>query len=176
MQETYDVVKSVLSAKSDERMIAFAGFQMRPDSDESSIDGVLKIAAFARSDGSGYLTLTFVLDLDQDSARTERLSVSFHRASQETLQQWLGPDFEMLLEIPLNTFTQSSQFYIEELHLYFRRLAGREHALLEGHILPALSEILSVQFDSMQWLPDGQTEPSEQSSLTALLEDWLVRR
>ena len=150
MEESYDVTESLLSAKADEGMIAFAGFTV-PEADGSVHEGLLKIAALTRPDGNGYLTLTFMLDLDAGSGQEGASRTRFAHADQETLAARLGADFEMLLEMPLNTFAESSRFYIEEMNLYFRRLAGRERRLLEERVIPVLSELLEIRVEPLEW-------------------------
>lgn len=153
MEDYYDVTESLFSAKADEGMIAFAGF-MVPDGAVPG-EGVLKVAAFRRSDGSGYLTLTFILDLEADPDRKAAFQACFRRVDQETLTARLGADFEMLIEVPLNPFAASTRFFIEELNLYFRRLAGRERPLLEAGVIPVLDDLLGVRFEPLEWLAEA---------------------
>ena len=156
MSGSYDLTKGVFSAKAKEGMIAFAGFQVLGEEGARDFEGVLKVAAFSRSDGNGYLTLTFILDLDGNGARRPLLRARFHRLDQDTLMHRLGPDFLMLLDMPLDPFTESPDFYIEELNLYFHRLAGRERSLLEDWVMPALDHLLDFRFESLEWADQGQ--------------------
>jgi len=158
MEDYYDLTASLFSAKANEGMIAFAGF-LAEDGPFVS-EGVLKIAAFRRPDHDGYLTLTFVIDLETDSSRKATWETAFSRATQSALAARLGPDFEMLLEVPLNPFAESPRFFVEELNLYFRRLVGRERQLLEAHILPTLADLVGLRFDALDWLDaPGQASP-----------------
>lgn len=156
MSRPYDLTKSVLSAKAKEGTIAFAGFQALGAEGAEGWDGVLNIAAFSHSDGNGYLTLTFILDLNGDSARPALLQARFRRLDQDTLSHRLGADFQMLLDMQLNPFAESADFYIEELNLYFHRLAGRERSLLEDWVIPALDPLLDFRFEPLDWLGQGQ--------------------
>lgn len=164
MQDSYDVTESLFSAKANEGMMAFNGFQMRAAAGVPVCQGVLKISAFTRPDGNGYLTLTFLVDLADGPGQRAALTERFRHADQNALAARLGPDFEMLLEMPLNAFTESERFYIEEFNLYFRRLAGRERLLLEGIVIPVLTTLLDVQFDPMDWLTDLARQASAPSS------------
>ena len=148
MEDYYDVTESLFSAKANEGMIAFSGFLTGDAS--SPCEGVLKISAFRRPDGSGYLTLTFVIDLEGGRDGKAGLEARFARADQGTLAERLGPDFDMLLEVPLNPFAESPRFFVDELNLYFTRLAGRERLLLEDRILPVLSDLLVLRFDALE--------------------------
>lgn len=151
MEKSYDVAGNVFSGKANEGMIAFAGVAI-PAIDALGVgEGVLKIAAFVRPDGNGYLTLTFVFDLESAPNRDLALKSRFARIEQTVLAARLGADFEMLLAVPLNTFAESAWFYLEELNLYFRCLAGRERWLLEERIVPLLAELLDAQIEPLNW-------------------------
>lgn len=164
MQESYDVTESLFSAKANEGMIAFSGFEMRAAAGVPACQGVLKISAFNRPDGNGYLTLTFLVDLADGPGKRAALAERFRQADQNALAAKLGADFEMLLEMPLNAFADAERFYIEEFNLYFRRLAGRERLLLEGVVMPVLSTLLDVRFDPLDWLTDLAKQASAPSS------------
>lgn len=152
MQESYDVTASLFSAKAREGMIAFAGFES-PEA-EGMREGLLKIASFTRPDGNGYLTLTFILDLEDAPNRTAPWRDRFRRADQEALASRLGSDFEMLLDVPLNSLAGSAPFHVEEFNLYFRRLAGNQRRRLEDAVIPALSELLGFIFEPLQWVDE----------------------
>ncbi len=158
MEDYYDLTESLFSAKAKEGMIAFAGFAARDD--PRLQQGVLKVSALCRPDGSGYLTLTFVIDLEDDATGKAALEVRFARADQDALAGRLGPDFEMLLEVPLNPFAAAPRFFVDELNLYFRRLAGTERLLLEQRIIPELADLLDLQFETLEWLDGAEFGPS----------------
>jgi hypothetical protein len=159
VEDCYDLTASLFSAKVNEGMIAFAGF-LAADGLTAS-EGVLKIAAFRRPDHDGYLTLTFVIDLEADSSLKGTWQRAFSRATQSALAERLGPDFEMLLEVPLNSFAESPRFFVEELNLYFRQLAGRERWLLTEHVIPTLADLVGLRFEALDWLDaPGQTTQS----------------
>lgn len=154
MEESYDITQSLFSTKASEDMMAFVGFKASDAEDAEGNEGVLKIAAFTRPDGGGYLTLTFILDLEGDASRHSAWPARFRRIDQDILATRLGPDFEMLIEVPLNPFAESKQFYIEELNLYFQRLAGQEQRLLEERVVPVLGQLLDFAFDPIDWLAE----------------------
>jgi hypothetical protein len=162
VEDCYDLTASLFSAKANEGMIAFAGFLAAEGPSVS--EGVLKIAAFRRPDHDGYLTLTFVIDLEADSGLKGTWQRAFSRATQSALAERLGPDFEMLLEVPLNPFAESPRFFVEELNLYFRRLAGRERWLLEEHVIPTLADLIGLRIEALEWLDaPGQAMPSPEA-------------
>ncbi len=164
MQKSYDITQSLFSAKASEGMIAFTGFVVADVAHPEGGEGVLKIAAFTRPDGGGYLTLTFVVDLEGNAHQRSELQAQFRRVDQEVLTARLGPDFEMLIEVPLNTFAETTQFYVEELNLYFCRLAGRERQLLEDLAIPMLSQILGFRFDPLEWVAETPRRTSPASA------------
>lgn len=172
MQKSYDITQSLFSAKAGEGMIAFAGFKMADAENPEGGEGVLKIAAFTRPDGGGYLTLTFVADLEGNAHQRIELQARFRRVDQDALTARLGPDFEMLIEVPLNAFAETTQFYIEELNLYFYRLAGRERQLLDDLAIPMLSRILGFRFEPLEWVAETPRRispaPVEHSDQTTL--------
>ena len=148
MEEAYDLMEGILASKADEHMMGFAGFSREAHSDGGPIEGVLKVSAFHRPDGSGYLTLTFIYDREQGTGNL------LDRPDQEAFRALLGPEFEMLIDIPLNTFADLSNYVVEELDVYFRHLQGRERGVLESILLPALTQLLGLAFKPLQkWPP-----------------------
>ena len=129
------------------------------DSSASTVEGVLKIASAVRDNTHGYLTLTFIIDLEFNPDRRQHLRHRFARAESQELTKWLGPDFDYALEVPLDVFAHSQQFYMVEMNLYFHRLANRERTLLENAVIPALARLLGFQFDPLNWLQTQQTTP-----------------
>lgn len=155
MGEIMDLKKSVVDLKADERMIAFAGFSSR------SVDpwqGVLKISAFYRADGSGYLTFTFIVDSGPDAATRLALQQNFQRVTDEALRKFLGAELEMLVSAPLGALAQIPDWYLEEYSLYCRKLKDREKWLLEERMLPAFRSVLGLSFDAVEWWLDQQDD------------------
>jgi len=147
VEQAYDLMAGLLASKADERMIGFAGFIQR-EAPPGGGEGMLKASAFNRPDGSGYLTLTFIQDRGQGAAAL------LAQVDQEAFRALLGPNFEMLIDIPLDVFATAPDYRVEELNVYFYRLQGREWALLETGVLPALSQLLGLEFKPLQaWQP-----------------------
>lgn len=149
MEEPYDLMSSVLSTKANEQMIGFAGF-VKPDGESGpGFEGMVKVSAFHRADGSGYLTLTFIIDQEPGSQETA-LRKKLGTPDADALGKRLGSNFEMLIDIPLNAFSGASPYFIEELDVYFRHLRGQERSLAESSLLPAFSQLLGLQFEPLQ--------------------------
>jgi len=174
VQESYDVTESLFSAKAREGMIAFAGFES-PEAGGVR-EGLLKIAAFTRPDGNGYLTLTFILDLEEAPERTAPWCDLFRRAGQEALAPRLGADFEMLLDVRLNSLAGSAPFHVEEFNLYFRRLAGHQRQYLEDLVIPTLSELLGFVFEPLQWVEETRASGPDSVQPESALKQSLRRR
>ena len=154
MDEPYDLLGSLLKSKADEPMIGFAGF-VRPDkAGGPGLEGVVKVSAYCRPDGSGYLTLTFIMDRGSDAVE------GLGRIAESALRERLGPNFEMLMDIPLNEFAAPSPYLIEEMDFYFHSLKGRETDTLEGSVFPALDELLGLRFEPLQTCKAGSDKGS----------------
>lgn len=148
MEEVYDLMASLLATKADEQMIGFAGFSRGSGPDEEAGEGLIKVAAFLRPDGSGYLTLTFIQDR---AAGTEAL---LGKLDQEAFRARLGRDCEMLIAIPLDAFAATPDFLVEELDVYFHHLQGQERPLVETRLLPALCQVCALEIKPLQdWRP-----------------------
>ena len=151
MEEVYDLMTSLLATKADEQMIGFAGFSRLAGPEGQAGEGIVKVAAFHRPEGSGYLTLTFIQD------RTAGTRALLGKLDQGAFHALLGPDFEMLIEIPLDAFASAPDFLVEELDVYFHHLQGRERHLLETRLLPALCQVCALEVRPLQdWRPRGR--------------------
>lgn len=161
MEEPYDLMGSVLSTKANEQMIGFAGF-VKPDGENGpSLEGMVKVSAFHRADGSGYLTLTFIIDQEPGTPAAEPRK-KLGTPDAEALAKLLGSNFEMLIDIPLNAFSGASPYCIEELDVYFRHLRGQEKSLTESSLLPAFSQLLGLQFEPLQvWQSAVESPPNQ---------------
>lgn len=158
MSEVMDLKKSVIDLKADEQMIAFAGFALRaPDQGQ----GVLKISAFYRKDGSGYLTLTFVVDTRAEASARGALQKLFGALTEDALRVPLEAELEMMVSAPLGALSQIPDWYLEECSLYFRKLQGREKWLLDQLLIPALGSVLGLSFGTIEWwLDDADADPN----------------
>lgn len=169
MDEPYDLMGSVLSTKADEQMIGFAGFLRPGAGDSPALEGMVKVSAFHRADGSGYLTLTFIIDCDIGASAAERRD-RLGKPDPEELRKRLGSNFEMLINIPLSQTSIASPFFIEEFDVYFRHLQGQERTLAESTLFPALGQLLGLTFESLHAWQPGQDSPFDR-----LLQDELTR-
>jgi hypothetical protein len=169
MEEPYDLMGGVLSTKANEQMIGFAGF-VKPDREGGApLEGMVKVSAFHRADGSGYLTLTFIIDQEPGGVAGEprrRLG----KPDPDDLRKRLGSNFEMLIDLPLSPLSNASPFFIEEFDVYFRHLQGQEQSLAETTLLPALGDLLGLRFE-----PLNPWQSEQESPLSRLLAEAEAR-
>ena len=152
MVEVYDLLAGTLATKADENMIGFAGFTRPALEENRHTEGMLKVSAFFRPNGSGYLTLTFIQDRGQCAAPL------LGKARQRALSTLLGPNCEMVLDIPLTGFADITDFLVEELDVYFHQLRGQEKIILDQGLMPALTQVLGLELKPFQeWRGSGQS-------------------
>ena len=181
--DAIDIRKTTLSLKADERMIAFAGFLIMPEKDGRGKEGVLKISAFHRPDGTGYLTLTFIVDTKDDQATREYLARVFKKFNETSVKPFFGREMTAFVKVPLDFVTGTEEWYVEELNLYFRSLQGQERHLIENRLVPGLATNLPFSFDPLEWWPKGRPQQKASNllarqdspidvSLKALFRKW----
>lgn len=159
MDDVFDLRESALALKADERMIAYAGFTLAADRLSSPCQGVLKVSASYHRDHSGYITLTFLVDIGEGTADRRVMDDLFKGLQEGTLSSSLGSDMEMLVKVPLDFLASLEDWYAEELNIFFRLLKGRERQILEKKLLPALEPALSCTFDKVEWWSGDSVPP-----------------
>jgi len=179
MTTEFDPRKSYLTVKANEKMIAFVGYVIRLQEDGVSKEGVVKISAFHRPYGGGYLTLTFIVDIGQDTALKTQLEQLCAKLSEDTLGPLLGKGFDRLVKVDLDRLEETRDWFLEEINVYFRAVEGRETVLIEEKLIPALEKVLPCKFDPVEWWPEGRPaaapdkkEIEAQRSLRALFKRW----
>jgi hypothetical protein len=165
MDTVYDMSKITRSLKTDEKVIAFAGFSIDHDNQPGN-EGVLKISAYARPDWSGYLTLTFIMDTEADSRIQEDIARHFSGINENTLRQHFQEAFETVFQCPIEAPSKSPAWYFEEINIYFKILKGRERRIIEQHLIPSLEKMLPFHFDPLEWW-DQQPGKTESVPLSA---------
>ena len=179
MTQEFDPKKSYLAVKAHEKMIAYVGFQVRLGEKGVKKEGVIKISSFQRPYGGGYITLTFIVDTEEDRELKDHLKQIFNKLEQDSLEPSLGKDVQRLVTVSLDSLEEIPEWYIEELSIHFSSFSERLDVLIEEKLLPALESNLSFAFDPVQWWPaDKPAEaPKEASllehiSLKALFRKW----
>ena len=179
MTQEFDPRKSYLAVKANEKMIAYVGFAIRLEKDGKTKEGVVKISSFHRPYGGGYLTLTFIIDEGQDENLKTQLDKLSDQITEDALKPMLGKEFEKIVKVDLDVFEETKGWYIEEISVYFRKIAEREKVLVEEKLLPALECILPCKFEVVEWWPEGRTatppedgESEAQGTLKGLFKKW----
>jgi hypothetical protein len=150
MDTIYDISKITRSLKTDEKVIAFTGFSIDQDN-QTGKEGVLKISSYSRPDWSGYLTLTFIMETEEDSRIKEDLGVHFSNINENTLRLHFKEAFETIFRCPMDALSKTSTWYFEEINIYFKALKGRERRIIEQHLIPSLEKMLPFHFDPVEW-------------------------
>ena len=156
MTREFDPKKSYLAVKANEKMIAYVGFNIHLEDSGESKEGVVKISSFLRAYGGGYLTLTFIVDKRQNEALVNQLEQLCASITEDALAPLLGQEFERMVKVDLDLLEETKGWYVEEINVYFRSIAGREKTLVEGLVIPALEKILPCKFDAVEWWPKGK--------------------
>ena len=179
MTQEFDPKKSYLAVKANEKMIAYVGFVISLKENGEKKEGVAKISSFQRAYGGGYLTLTFIVDRGQDDKLLKQLEQICANLTEDSLKPFLGQDFERMVKVDLDLLEDVKGWYVEEINVYFRSVAGQEKTLVEGAMIPALEKILPCKFDAVEWWPEGkETETPEANeiegniSLRGLFKKW----
>ena len=179
MTQEFDPKKSYLAVKANEKMIANAGFNIDLEANREKKEGVVKISSFQRAYGGGYLTLTFIVDKGQDEALIEQLEQLCAHLTEDALKPLLGKEFERMVKVDLDLLEEIKGWYVEEINVNFRKIAGREKALVESLMITALEKILPCKFDAVEWWPEGKESETpgakdveENISLRGLFKKW----
>ena len=179
MTQEFDPKKSYLAVKAHEKMIAYVSFRIQNGKDKRDQEGVIKISSFQRPYGGGYITLTFIVDTEDDPELKDHLKQIFNKLEQDSLEPSLGKDVQRLVTVSLDSLEEIPEWYIEELSIHFSSFSERIDVLIEEKLLPALESNLSFSFDPVQWWPadrpvEGPKEASllEHLSLKALFRKW----
>jgi hypothetical protein len=179
MTREFDPKKSYLAVKANEKMIAYAGFTIYLREDGEKKEGVVKISSFQRAYGGGYLTLTFIVDRGPDEKLSHQLAQVYANLAEDSLKPLLGKQFERMVKVDLDLLEEVKGWYVEEINVYFRTIAGREKELVEGKMIPALEKILPCKFDAVEWWPEGKASETpgakdveENISLRGLFKKW----
>ena len=179
MTREFDPKKSYLAVKANEKMIAYVGFKIQLEDSSERKEGVVKISSFERAYGGGYLTLTFIVDKGQDETLVEQLEQLCASITEEALTPLMGKEFERMVKVDLDLLEETKGWYVEEINVYFRSIAGREKTLVEGLVIPALEKILPCKFDPVEWWPEGKDAEAPRArdvandvSLRGLFKKW----
>jgi hypothetical protein len=150
MDNVYDLSKITRALKSDENVIAFTSFSI-DQMNQPRREGVLKKSSFFRPYWSGYLTMTFIMDTDDDMQVQESLSRHFADINEHTLRPHFKGQFDTVFRCPMDAMSKSAAWYFEEINVYFKSIKGRERGVIEQQLIPALEKLLPIHFGPLEW-------------------------
>jgi hypothetical protein len=190
MTQEFDPKKSYLKIKAHEKMIAYVGFGIRFGIDDQRKEGVIKISSFQRPYGGGYITLTFIVDTEDNQELKAYLKQLFNNLTEDSLKPYLEKDMEKIVKVSLDSLEEIPQWYIEEISVHFSNIDERDsleeipqwyieeisvhfsnidervNVLIEEKLIPALESGLSFSFDPVEWWPaDKPVEVPDEASL-----------
>ena len=166
MTQEFDPKKSYLKIKAHEKMIAYVGFVIRFGIDDQRKEGVIKISSFQRPYGGGYITLTFIVDTEDNQELKAHLKQLFNNLTEDSLKPYLEKDMEKIVKVSLDSLEEIPQWYIEEISVHFSNIDERVNVLIEEKLIPALESGLSFSFDPVEWWPaDKPVEVPDEASL-----------
>jgi len=179
MTQEFDPKKSYLAVKAHEKMIAYVGFQVYLGEKGVKKEGVIKISSLQRPYGGGYITLTFIVDTEDDRELKDHLKQIFGKLTEDSLKPSFGKEMQQLVKVSLDSLEEIPEWYIEELSIHFSSFGERLDVLIDEKLLPALKSSLSFSFDPVEWWPadkpvDSPTESSliKQMPLKKLFRKW----
>lgn len=179
MTREFDPKKSYLSIKAHEKMIAYVGFGFLFGANDQSKEGVIKISSFHRPYGGGYITLTFIVDTEDNKELKAHLKQLFNNLTGDSLKPYLGKDIEKIVKVSLDSLEEIPEWYLEEISAHFSNIDERINVLIEEKLIPALESSLSFSFDPVEWWPadkpvDVPNDSSlmEKISLKTLFRKW----
>ena len=165
MTQEFDPKTSYLAVKAHEKMIAYVGFGTRFGAEDQPKEGVIKISSFHRPYGGGYITLTFIVDTQNNKELKAHLKRQFNGLTEHELRPYVGKDLEKIVRVSLDSLEEIPEWYIEEISVYFRNIDEREDVLIYEKLIPAMKSCLSFSFDAVEWWPaDKAVEVPEGAS------------
>jgi len=154
MSAIIDPKQEFIAAKSKESIVAFAGFRFTIDGGGKHRDGLIVISSRERSDGSGYITLTFTIDTENDVAANRAISAAFRELKQKGFASRLDLEFQNMIETKVD-FDRNENWFMDSFSFYFNRLQEISKYHIEGRLLPVFASLLPLAIDPVEWLPEA---------------------
>jgi hypothetical protein len=158
MTDVVDQKQDFITAKSKENIVAFAGFHFFIENTAQHRDGLLTITSRKRNDGSGYITLTFMIDAENDPTINQLITQTFRKLNKSDLSSRLGEEFKTLLETDIE-FDRNENWFMDSFTFYFQRIDNIKKYHIEDHLIPTFALFLPLKIDPIEWLPEGASVP-----------------
>jgi len=181
MSPVIDLKREFIAGKAKEDIIGFAGFRLSVDESDHPLEGNLVVSSRKREDGSGYLTVTFLIDAEDDPPTTSAISALFKGVKKSDSIAGLGRQFEEMIETTVE-LEKSDDWFMDSFTFYSNPLSNIKRKDVEGKLLPAFEALLPIQFDPMEWLPEetavhrsGKPDSEAKKSIRSfreLLKGW----
>lgn len=179
MTQEFDPKTSYLAVKAHEKMIAYVGFGTPLGAEGQPKEGVIKISSFHRPYGGGYITLTFIVDTQNNKELKAHLKQRFDKLNEDSLRPYLGKDMEKTVRVSLDSLEEIPEWYIEEVSIHFKNMEERDDVLIDEKLIPALKSCLSFSFDPVEWWPADKpvampkdASKMKQMSIKKLFHKW----
>lgn len=154
MSEIIDLKQEFITAKSKESIVAFAGFRFTVDAAGKFRDGLIIISLRERSDGSGYITLTFTIDTENDLEANRVIAAAFRELKQKGFSSRLDLEFQNMIESKVE-FDRNENWFMDSFSFYFNQLREIRKYHIEDRLLPVFASLLPLKIDSIEWVPEG---------------------
>lgn len=154
MSAIIDPKQEFIAAKCKESIIAFAGFRFTIDDGGRHRDGLITISSRERSDGSGYITLTFTIDTENDAEANRVITAAFRELKQKGFASRLDLEFQNMIETKVD-FERNENWFMDSFSFYFNQVREISKYHLEGRLLPVFASLLPLVIDPVEWLPEG---------------------
>lgn len=185
MEQAIDLKREYLAAKIKESPVGFAGFGLTvlgTAQPAQVLDGNLILSSWKRKDGSGYLSLTFVIDAEGDPSLHSAVSLLFEGIRKKGCFAGPGMQFDVMMEAPID-LELSRAWFMDTFTFYSDSVTRLSEQVVERALLPAFEAFLPIRFGPMEWLPKDQGVPvpapgvstgcSNPPSISERIRNWL---
>ena len=158
MNEVIDLTQEFITAKAKESVVAFAGFRFNFAASGQHRDGLLALSSRRRKDGTGYITLTFMIDAEGDPTAHQLIASAFRDLKKNRIESCLGCEFQNMIETDID-FQRNRNWFMDSFTFYFDRLKDIKKYHVEEKLVPAFENFLPLKIDPVEWLPENASVP-----------------
>jgi hypothetical protein len=156
-----DLHDELVSTKAGEAISAFAGVRWTPSAGETRhVDGLLAVSCVVRPNGSGYLSVNVLMDIEHDPQALAEARERFAALDSESFRNRLGKTCEFVIRSEID-FEVAKDWLLEDITFYFTTIADRGRSALEQGIIPELQTQLPLAVDELEWMPEARAVREE---------------